>query len=99
MPSHHRGPPAEVRALDAFLKLTRCARSVSARLEARLRKVGLTENQFGVLEMLFHLGPLEQHQIAARLLTSEPNVSLIGSALEERGLIGRERSSEDRRRV
>jgi MarR family 2-MHQ and catechol resistance regulon transcriptional repressor len=96
--THYEGPAAEVRALDAYVKLVRCAAAVGQRLEARLRALGLTENQLGVLEMLLHLGPQVQGAIGAKLFTSRPNVSLILGQLEERGLVRRERSVEDRRR-
>lgn len=58
MPTHHIGPPGEVAALDAYIKLMRAADSVTARLEPVMGSAGLTVGQFGTLEALLHLGPL-----------------------------------------
>jgi MarR family transcriptional regulator, 2-MHQ and catechol-resistance regulon repressor len=99
MATRHRGPAAEVRALDAYIKLTRAAESVGARLAGIASAAGLTEGQFGTLEALYHLGPLAQCELAAKLLRSSGNVTLVIDNLEKRGLVRRERSTEDRRRV
>jgi MarR family transcriptional regulator, 2-MHQ and catechol-resistance regulon repressor len=97
--THYRGRPREVRALDALIKLTRCTISLSARLEAHLREQGFTGNQFGLLEALLHLGPLEPCELGPKLLTSRPNVVLLIDQLEERGLVRRVAVERDRRRV
>jgi MarR family transcriptional regulator, 2-MHQ and catechol-resistance regulon repressor len=99
MGTHHRGTAQEVRALDALVKLVRCAASVQARLEPGIRAERLSPNQFGVLEALFHLGPLEPCELGPKLLTSRPNVVLLVDQLEERGLARRTPVESDRRRV
>lgn len=99
MGTHYRGTPTEVRALNAYITLMRCALSVGARLERPLARKGLTENQFGVLETLLHLGPLPQYELGAKLFTSRPNVTLVVKQLEARGLVERRRSGEDARCV
>ena len=99
MATRHRGPAAEVRALDAYIKLTRASASVDARLAGVASAAGLTGGQFGVLEALYHLGPLAQCDLAAKLLRSPGNVTLVIDNLEKRGLVRRERSTADRRRV
>jgi MarR family 2-MHQ and catechol resistance regulon transcriptional repressor len=101
MPTHYQGPPAEVRALDAYIKLVRAAGSVtSAALDRTgLADAGLTEGQFGVLEALLHLGPLHQCDLARKHLLSGGNMTMIVDNLEKRGLVRRERSKEDRRFV
>ena len=99
MGTHYRGQAREVRALDALIKLVRCTNSLSARLEAQLREDGFTGNQFGLLEALFHLGPLEPCELGPKLLTSRPNVVLLVDQLEEKGLVRRTPVERDRRRV
>jgi hypothetical protein len=47
--THYDGRPAEVRALDAYIKLTRAVSSVGARLAPALATAGLTPTQLGVL--------------------------------------------------
>ncbi len=97
MGTHYQGPPAEVRALDAYIKLTRAAESVSARVAAAYADAGLTDGQFGALEALYHLGPLVQRTLADKLLRSSGNITLVIDNLERRGLVRRERSTTDRR--
>jgi MarR family 2-MHQ and catechol resistance regulon transcriptional repressor len=99
MGTHHRGPPDEIRALDAFIKLSRAKASVDARLNRLFPKYKLTESQFGTLEALLHLGPLCQTSLAGKLLTSGANVTTVVDNLEKRGLVQRVRSTEDRRFV
>ena len=97
MPTHYRGTPRETQALDAFIKLTRAAESVTARLERRGVHGDLTQTQFGVMEALLHLGPMCQTEISKRLLKSTGNITLVIDNLEKRDLIRRVRSEEDRR--
>lgn len=97
MPTHHQGTKDEVRALDAFIKLVRCVESVTTRTHLHLDAAGITPRQFGVLEALFHLGPLYQRDIARKLLKSEGNVTLVIDNLEKLGLVERQRSETDRR--
>ena len=99
MPTHHQGPPEEVRALDAFVKLVRATGSVVTRTNRPLAGHGLTVGQFGVLETLFHLGSLHQCDLARKHLQSGGNITMIVDNLERAGLVRRERMAEDRRYV
>jgi MarR family 2-MHQ and catechol resistance regulon transcriptional repressor len=99
MGTHHKGTRAEVRALDAYIKLMRAADSLSARLSETISAAGLSESQFGVLEALYHLGPLCQREIAAKLLRSSGNITLVIDNLEAHGLVRRERQQHDRRYI
>lgn len=99
MGTHYKGSAEEVRALDAFIKLMRAASTVRARLDEHLREIGITELQLGVLEALLHLGPLCQHELGRKQLTSRANVTLLVDRLEDRGWVRRERDAEDRRSV
>jgi MarR family 2-MHQ and catechol resistance regulon transcriptional repressor len=97
--SRYDGPAREIRALDTYVKLMRASNAVQARLEPRFRAIGLTERQFGVLEALLHLGPLQQHEIGKKVLVSRANITLIVDQLSDRGLVRRERQRDDRRCV
>src|SRR3989441_2774816 len=99
MGTHYQGHPSEVRALDALIKLVRCTESLQARLEIGTREEGFTPSQFGVLEALLHLGPLEPCELGPKVLTSRPNMVLLVDQLEERGLVRRVPVVGDRRRV
>ena len=99
MGSHYDGNAREVRALDTFIKLSRAAETIADRLEPGLREAGLTGKQLGVLEMLWHLGSLCQHEIGEKLLMSRANITLIVRQLDRENLVRRERVKEDRRYV
>lgn len=99
MGTKHIGSASEVRALDGYIKLMRAADSVTARVTRALAPHNLTISQFGVLEALLHLGELHQNDLGQKLLKSSGNITLVVDNLEKRGLITRERSSEDRRFV
>jgi MarR family 2-MHQ and catechol resistance regulon transcriptional repressor len=99
MPTHYKGTPKEVLALDTFIKLTRATDSFSNRLSQYGMLENLTVTQFGVLETLHHLGPLCQNEIGTKLLKSNGNISLVLENLEKNGLVWRERNPQDRRMV
>jgi len=99
MPTHYRGDPRTVLALDTFIKFTRAANALENRLVRRGNMEELTLSQFGVLETLFHLGPLCQGAISAKLLRSTGNITLVLDNLEKRGLVERKRETSDRRQV
>ncbi|HEY9854591.1 MAG TPA: MarR family transcriptional regulator [Stenomitos sp.] len=99
MPTQYSGSPEEIRALNAYISLMRASDSVSARVHRHLAKVGLSISQFGVLEILHHLGPLSPRDLCSKLLKSSGNVTLILDNLEKRGLIRRERDQSDRRMI
>ena len=99
MPTHYPGETDEVLALNTWIKLTRAVDSFGARLARKGTHDGLTPSQFGVLEALEHLGPLNQSEICGKLLKSGGNITLVIDNLEARGLVQRERSTDDRRVV
>ncbi len=97
MPTHYQGSPREIQALDTFIKLTRATDSLLSRLAHRNTHPGLTTSQFGVLEALYHLGPLCQSVLGEKLLKSGGNITMVIDNLEKSGLVQRVRSTEDRR--
>ncbi|MDQ2666615.1 MAG: MarR family transcriptional regulator [Gemmatimonadota bacterium] len=98
MPTHYRGNPEEILALDTVIKLTRGLNSLQARLMPHLQKdFGITESQFGVLEALLHLGPLSQGQLCQKILRSGSNLTTVVDNLERAGLVTRVRDAADRR--
>ena len=97
MGSRYRGGVGEVRALNAFIALSRAADTVDASLQPEIVKAGLTESQFGVLEALYHLGPLCAAELAVKVLRSRGNLTLVIVNLERAGLVARTTRAEDRR--
>lgn len=88
-----------MRALNAFITLVRASEAVTVALHRRLAARRLTSSQFGVLEALFHLGPLCQGDLAVKLLRSGASTTSVVEGLENRALVIRQRTEEDKRFV
>lgn len=99
MGTHYQGTDLEKNALDVYIKLSRAAESVETRINRHLKDYGLTFSQFGVLEALYHLGPMHQVELAERILKSSGNLTLVIDNLVKRNLVRRERDEADRRCV
>lgn len=99
MGSHYCGTDAEVSALSAFINLMRAADSLAAASARRAAAEGLTHSQFGVLEALYHLGPLPQKTLGCKLLKTSGNITMVVNNLERAGLVERHRGDSDRRFV
>jgi len=99
MPTHFRGDAISVRALNTFIKLTRATETLLNRLNQRRTIHPLSPSQFAVLEALYHLGPLTQGQVSAKVLKSTGNITLVIDNLEKRGFVRRARENDDRRMV
>lgn len=91
--------PDRTRALGLYVKLMRATDSVQAPLDRRLESLGLTEGQFGVLEILFHLGPQSAGALSRKSFRSGGHITTVLDNLERRKLVTRERLPEDRRSV
>ena len=94
---HYRGDENTARALDAFVKLMRASDSVLARTHHVLVAHGLSHSQFGVLEALYHVGPMCLSTVASKILKTSGNLTLVVKNLESRGLVRREQDAKDRR--
>jgi len=97
MATKFAGNQQEVRALNGYIALLRCAETVLAASTRHLAAVGLTVGQFGVLETLYHLGPLCQRDIGRKLLRSGGNITTVVDNLVKRGLVERHPYPDDRR--
>jgi len=97
MNDRFQGSQKEMRALNTYIKLMRAAESMTARAHQHLSSAGLTISQFGVLEALYHLGPLSQKDIGQKILRSSGNITMVIDNLEKRSLVRRERHKHDRR--
>jgi len=97
MSNPYQGSAEEKLALDTYVKFIRAVESVKSRIDKQNTVGDLSGSQFGTLEMLYHLGPLNQKDIGQKLLISKSNVVTIIDKLEMRSLVRRQRSLEDRR--
>ena len=99
MPTHYSGTPQEILALNTFIKLTRSVNSLMSRLSQRGALGELTLSQFGVMEALYHLGPMCQNELATKILKSSGNMTLVIDNLEKNHLVTRLRNLDDRRMI
>ncbi|WP_205747752.1 MarR family winged helix-turn-helix transcriptional regulator [Desulforhopalus sp. IMCC35007] len=96
----HNNPQEDQRdALNVYVKLMRASNRVTTRIHGHLKDDNLTISQFGVLEALYHLGPLSQGELGLKILKSNANLTTVVDSLEKKSLVVRERFGDDRRRV
>ena len=91
-----QGSKEQVLALNTFIKLVRCNNTVSAGVHDHLLGK-LTVSQFGILEALYHLGPMVQKELAEKILKSAGNITTIINNLEKNGLVFRGVNENDKR--
>lgn len=94
--TNYRNNPQHVLALNTFIKLVRCTNSVTVDIHKSLPPE-LTVSQFGILEALFHLGPMPQKQLAQKILKSAGNITTVINNLEKAQLVSRTTNDHDRR--
>ena len=85
-------------ALNLYTKLMRSVNVVTEKMHSHLSSHKLTISQFGVLEAIYHLGPLCQKELGEKILKTSGNITLVIDNLEKRNLVIREKDPEDRRR-
>ena len=83
--------------LKLWVVLSRAHASVAAHSEADIARHGLSVTEFGILEALYHKGPLLLGDLQRRILVSSGGVTFLVDRLEEKGLVAREACPEDRR--
>jgi MarR family 2-MHQ and catechol resistance regulon transcriptional repressor len=99
MGTHYQGSEEDQNTLNAYIKLMRASDSITARLNKHLSEHDLTLSQFGVMEALHHLGPLNQRSLGEKLLKSGGNITMVIDNLEKGGWVTRKRNPDDRRSV
>ncbi len=87
------------RALSTWVKLARASATMGKLSRENIESFGLTEPQFGVLEVLGHLGPITLGQLSKKRLVSGGNITCVVDNLEKEGLVARIPSPDDRRSI
>jgi MarR family 2-MHQ and catechol resistance regulon transcriptional repressor len=96
---YNRLPDNQRHALNVYVKLMRATNSATSRMHNHLKEDNLTVSQFGVLEAIYHLGPLSQSELGEKILKSNANLTTVVDSLEKKNLVVRNRAGEDRRKV
>jgi MarR family transcriptional regulator, 2-MHQ and catechol-resistance regulon repressor len=97
MGTHYKGSLKEVNTLNSYIKLIRSFESISSHLYMKLAKEGLTETQFFTLDVLYHLGSMNQKDLGKKISRSEGNITMVVNNLEKQKLIKKKQSEDDKR--
>ena len=99
MPARRRyGKKADL-ALGMWVKLARAFSVFNRHTTEDIRRYGLTQAQFGIIESLGHLGFMTLGDIARKQLSSCGNTTVVVDNLEKSGLVERRHCKEDRRAI
>ena len=97
MGTRYKGSKEEVSALDVAIKLVRATESLIAKTSLNLAENNITISQFGILDAIYHLGPLTQKALGKKIFKSGGNITHVVDNLEKRALVKRYRGKKDRR--
>jgi MarR family 2-MHQ and catechol resistance regulon transcriptional repressor len=92
-------PPstATQRALKLWVVLARATSTVERQARDEVARHDLTLAEFGVLEALYHKGPMLAGEVQRRILVSSGGITWLVDRLVARGLVERRPCPEDRR--
>ena len=88
---------AQERALKLLVVLSRAMNAINRRLQNRISMDGLTPTEFGILEALYHKGPLLLGDVQKKILLSSGGVTYTIDRLVEKGYVERRECPSDRR--
>lgn len=102
--NRRRGDSAEAdldrsATLQLLIALGRAAKAIEKGVRPHLASHGLAMTEFAVLEVLYHKGPLPLSEIRDRILVTGASTTYVVDKLEQRGLLRRRGSDEDKRVV
>ncbi|MGO4531835.1 MarR family winged helix-turn-helix transcriptional regulator [Paenibacillus sp. 2TAF8] len=84
-------------SLQLFVVLIRAYNSVTSRSNRDIQGHGLNSTEFGVLDLLYHKGPQALQKIGEKVLMSSGNITYVVDKLQNKNLLFRRPSKEDRR--
>lgn len=94
------GEPFDFEAAQAIQNIYRAASAVRSRAERELlNERGLTWGGFTMLWVLWVWGTMDSSSLAAECGVAKGTMTGMVTTLEKRGLVRRERDTEDRRRI
>lgn len=83
--------------LKLWTVLAKAYDAVRAHAFAHIEKHGITPGEFGVLDTLYHKGPMRLGELQHRVLVTSGGISYLTDRLEQRGLVERREYAPDRR--
>lgn len=88
---------ATATALRLWVILSRAHSAVAAHAAADVARHGLTLAEFGILEALYHRGPMLLGEVQKRILVSSGGITFLIDRLAAKGLVERRSCETDRR--
>lgn len=83
--------------LKLWVVLARAHAAIEAHARSDTARHGLTLAEFGILEVLYHKGPMLLGEVQRRILVSSGGITYLVDRLQEKGLVERRECPEDRR--
>ena len=83
--------------IHLWLVLWKAAQSLEAHSSRSIRRFGMGQSDFGVLEALLHRGPMSVKQLGAKVLLTSGSMTAAVDRLAARGLVTRHDAEGDRR--
>jgi MarR family 2-MHQ and catechol resistance regulon transcriptional repressor len=84
-------------ALKLWIVLARATFAVGEVSKADIQRHDLTPAEFGILEALYHKGPMLLGEVQKRVLVSSGGITFLVDRLAKRGLVERQECPSDRR--
>jgi MarR family 2-MHQ and catechol resistance regulon transcriptional repressor len=90
-------PYSESTALQLWVKMLRAQNAIVAHAHADVARHGLTLAEFGILEALYHRGPMLLGELQRRILVSSGGITFLVDRLTHKELVERRSCPRDRR--
>lgn len=87
----------EQAALQFWVKLSRAHSAIAAHAGADIARHGMTLAEFGILEALYHRGPMLLGEVQRRILVSSGGITFLVDRLTAKGLVERRHCPGDKR--
>lgn len=84
-------------ALRLWVIMSRAHAAVAAHASADVARHGLTLAEFGIIEALYHRGPMLLGEVQKRILVSSGGITFLVDRLTAKGLVERRSCASDRR--
>lgn len=87
----------EISGVQIWLRLSKAARSMETLASQSIEGLEMCPSDFAVLEALLHKGALPVNAIGRKVLLTSGSITTAVDRLEQKGLVERKNSPEDRR--
>lgn len=83
---------------QAMVVYLNASSTIRANIGESIRKNGLTETQFRVLDVLFFLGKMNINDLMKKMLTTSGNITCVLKNMENKGYIKKQQCTVDKRK-